>query len=180
VKQQLVGQAQGGDDAAFCRLVDADGDRCYATAFRILRDAAMAEDAVQQAFLQAWRELPRLRNVERYETWLYRLLVNACYAELRRFRRWKDRTTVLPFDGPAAPDPYVDSDERDALERAFARLSPDRRAAFVLHHDVGLPVPAIAEILDLPAGTVKSRLHYSAETLRAALAADARPGVAHA
>ena len=180
MKRELVEQAQQGDHAAFSQLVDADGDRCYAIAFRILRDAALAEDAVQQAFLLAWRELPRLRNLERYQTWLYRLLVNACYEELRRYRRWKDRTTVLPLDGPAGPDPYAASDERDALERAFVRLSPDRRAAFVLHHDAGLSVPAIAEILGLPTGTVKSRLHYSAETLRAALAADARPGVAHA
>ena len=180
MRNSLVERAQGGDDVAFESLIDLDGDRCYAVAYRILRDATLAEDAVQQAFVQAWRQLPRLRDVSKYETWLHRLLVNACYEELRRYRRWKDRITVLPLDGPATPDPYLAADDRDALERAFERLSPDRRAIFVLHHHVGMPVPRIAEVLGLPAGTVKSRLHYSAETLRAALAADARPGVAHA
>ena len=174
MRDVLVHRAQAGDDVAFSELVDLDGDRCFAIAVRILRDASLAEDAVQQAFLLAWRELPRLRNVDRYEVWLHRLLVNACYQELRCYRRWKDRTTVLPPDGPVGVDPYVSSDDRDALERAFERLSPDRRAAFVLHHHLGFPVGRIAEILALPAGTVKSRLHYTAQVLRASLEADAR------
>jgi RNA polymerase sigma-70 factor (ECF subfamily) len=140
----------------------------------------MAEDAVQQTLLRAWAQLPQLRDVERYEVWLRKLLVSACYDELRRHRRWKDRITVLPVDGPASPDPFVSADDRDALDRAFARLAPDRRAAFVLHHDAGLPLTEIAEILGLPVGTVKSRLHYSIETLRAALDADARIQAAEA
>jgi RNA polymerase sigma-70 factor, ECF subfamily len=177
VRRALAERAQGGDDVAFSELVDLDGDRCFAIAYRILRDASLAEDAVQQAFLLAWRELPRLRDLDRYEVWLYRLLVNACYEELRRYRRWKDRVTVLPLEVPLAADPYVAADERDALERAFARLAPDRRAAFVLHHDAGMPIATIAQVLRLPVGTVKSRLHYTARELRAALAADARAAV---
>ena len=106
--------------------------------------------------------------------WLQRLLINACYAELRKHRRWKERVTELPLDGPAGADPYRVTDDRDALERAFARLSPDRRVIFVLHHHAGIPVADVAEILGLPVGTVKSRLHYSTDILRAALAADAR------
>lgn len=174
MRDALVERARSGDDVAFSELVDLDGGRCFAIAVRILRDANLAEDAVQQAFLLAWRELPRLRNVDRYELWLHRLLVNACYEELRRYRRWKDRTTVLPVEGPIGADPYVSSDDRDALERAFGRLSPDRRAAFVLHHHVGMPIARVAEILTMPTGTVKSRLHYTAQLLRASLEADAR------
>lgn len=174
MRDALVERARSGDDVAFSELVDLDGGRCFAIAVRILRDANLAEDAVQQAFLLAWRELPRLRNVDRYELWLHRLLVNACYEELRRYRRWKDRTTVLPVEGPIGADPYVSSDDRDALERAFGRLSPDRRAAFVLHHHVGMPIARVAEILAMPTGTVKSRLHYTAQLLRASLEADAR------
>jgi RNA polymerase sigma-70 factor (ECF subfamily) len=174
VRHVLVERARAGDDIAFSELVELDGDRCFAISVRILRDASIAEDAVQQAFLLAWRELPRLRDVARYEVWLHRLLVNACYEELRRYRRWKDRTTVLPVEGPVGADPYVSSDDRDALERAFGRLSADRRAAFVLHHHLGMPIAEIAQILRLPAGTVKSRLHYTAQVLRAALEADAR------
>ena len=88
MRTRLVEQARDGDDAAFTELVDLDGDRCYAIAYRILRDAERAQDAVQQAFLIAWRDLPRLRDPDRFGPWLHRLLVNACYEELRRHRRW--------------------------------------------------------------------------------------------
>jgi RNA polymerase sigma-70 factor (ECF subfamily) len=169
-----VERARSGDHAAFDALVDLDANRCVAIAFRITRDHAMAEDAVQHALISAWRELPRLRDAGRYEIWLHRLLVNACYQELRQFRRWKDRVAPLPPGGPAAADPYRSTEDRDALNRAFERLSPDRRAIFVLHHEAGLPLASVAEVVGLPVGTVKSRLHYSTEVLRAALAADAR------
>src|SRR3954470_8506283 len=95
VRTRLVEQARGGDESAFTDLVDLDGDRCYAIAYRILRDVERAQDAVQQAFLLAWRELPRLRDANRFEVWLYRLVVNACYEELRRYRGWA--TNVCPF-----------------------------------------------------------------------------------
>ena len=174
MRATLVARARDGDEAAFESLVDLDGGRCFSIAYRILRDVGMAEDAVQAALLRAWAQLPQLRDIERYEVWLKKLLVNACYDELRRYRRWKDRITVLPIDGLASRDPFGSADDRDALDRAFARLEPDRRAAFVLHHHAGVPLAEIAEILGLPLGTVKSRLHYSIEILRAALEADAR------
>jgi RNA polymerase sigma-70 factor (ECF subfamily) len=174
VRTSLVERARGGDPAAFDALVDLVGDRCLAIAYRITRDHAIAEDAVQQALISAWRELPRLRDPQRFDVWLQRLLVNACYQELRQLRRWKDRVAPLPIDGPAAADPYRSANDRDALDRAFRRLSPDRRAIFVLHHHAGLPVAEVAEIVGLPVGTVKSRLHYSTDILRAALAADER------
>ena len=174
----LVQRAREGDEDAFTQLVDLDGDRCYAIAYRILRDVDRAKDAVQQAFLLCWRELPKLRDAERYEVWLYRLLVNACYEEARRHKRWTTRVRVLPMDGPAAPDPIISIDDRDALERAFARLSPEHRAVFVMHHYAGLPLQAIADVVGVPVGTVKSRLHNSIQNLRAALEADARLGVA--
>jgi RNA polymerase sigma-70 factor (ECF subfamily) len=170
----LVERAMGGDHAAFGALVELDGDRCLAIAYRILRDVDRAQDAVQQAFISAWRELPRLREPERYQAWLQRLLVNACYAEARRSRRWSIRVRALPIDGPAGPDPIVSSDDRDCLDRAFGRLSPEHRAAFVLHHHVGLPLAEIAEATGVPVGTVKSRLHYATQALRAAIDADER------
>ena len=147
---------------------------CYAIAYRILRDAERAQDAVQQAFLLAWRELPRLRDPERFGPWLHRLLVNACYEELRRHRRWSTRIRVLPVDGPGGPDPMVSVDDRDALDRAFERLTPEHRAVFVLHHHAGLPLAEIADIVGVPVGTVKSRLHYATRTLRAAIVADSQ------
>jgi RNA polymerase sigma-70 factor (ECF subfamily) len=169
----LVERARNGDEDAFTQLVDLDGDRCYAIAYRILRDVERAKDAVQQAFLLAWRELPRLREPERFQVWLYRLLVNACYEEARRHRRWTTHVRLLPIEGPTAPDQIVSVDDRDALERAFRRLSPEHRAVFVMHHYAGLPLAAIAEVAGVPLGTVKSRLHHSIRNLRAALGSDA-------
>ena len=172
MRTRLVEQARGGDERAFAELVDLDGDRCYAIAYRILRDVEQAQDAVQQAFLLAWRELPRLRDPERFEVWLHRLLVNACYEEFRRYRRWSANVRTLPVDGPAGPDETVSIDDRDALERAFQRLSPEHRAVVVLHHHAGMPLASIAEVAGVPVGTIKSRLHYATRILREALAVD--------
>jgi len=174
MRARLVERAREGDESAFTELIDLDGDRCYAIAFRILRDVERAQDAVQQALLLAWRELPRLRDSERFEVWLHRLLVNACYEEARRYRRWKQRVRELPVDGPGGPDLTVSVDDRDALERAFLRLSPEHRAVFILHHHVGMPLATIAEVVGVPTGTVKSRLHHATRNLRAAITADER------
>ena len=172
MRRGLVERARDGDDVAFAEIVDLDGDRCYAIAYRILRDVERAQDAVQQAFLLAWRELPRLRDPDRFEIWLHRLVVNACYEEFRRYRRWSANVRMLPVDGPATPDDTVSIDERDALERAFRSLSPEHRAVVVLHHHVGMPLASIAEVAGVPLGTVKSRLHYATRILRGALATD--------
>jgi RNA polymerase sigma-70 factor, ECF subfamily len=170
----LVERARGGDHAAFTELVAVDGDRCYAIAYRILRDVERAQDAVQQAYLLAWRELPRLRDPDRFEVWLHRLLVNACYEESRRHRRWSTHIRVLPVDGPGGPDPTITIDDRDALDRAFERLTPEHRAVVVLHHYVGMPLTTVADIVGVPVGTVKSRLHHATRTLRAAIVADSQ------
>jgi len=172
VRAKLVERASQGDETAFAALVDLDGDRSYRIAFRILRDAERAQDAVQAAFLLAWRELPRLRDPERYEVWLHRLLVNACYEEFRSRRRWNANVRPLPVEGPAERDSTASVDERDALERAFHTLSPEHRAVVVLHHHAGFPLASIAELTGVPLGTVKSRLHYATRILRGALATE--------
>ena len=120
------------------------------------------------------RELPRLRDPERFSPWLRRLLVNACYEEHRRYRRWTSRIRTLPVDGPVSADPTVSVDDWDALDRAFLRLTPQHRAVFVLHHHAGLPLADIAEIVGVPVGTVKSRLHHAIRSLRAAIVADSQ------
>jgi RNA polymerase sigma-70 factor (ECF subfamily) len=174
VATYLVERARAGDDAAFSELVGLTGDRCYAVAYRILRDVERAQDAVQQAFLLAWRDLPSLRDPERFEVWLHRLLVNACYEEHRRNRRWTSHIRALPEQDPGGPDPTLSIAERDQLERAFRRLTPEQRAVFVLHHHVGMPMTSVAEVVGVPVGTVKSRLHYASRLLQAAIAADDR------
>ena len=164
-----------GDREAFGVLVVHTSDRMYAIATRILRDTELAEDALQSALLTAWRQLPTLRDPDRFEPWVRRLLVHACYAEARRRRTWAANVRVLPVDGPAAPDVLVNVADRDALDRAFRRLTIEQRAVFVLHHHVGLQLVEIAETLGVPAGTARSRLHYATRALRAAVEADAAP-----
>lgn len=169
---ELVERARAGDHDAFSALVQLDGDRCYAIAIGILRDRERAQDAVQQAFLLAWRDLPQLRDLDRFEAWLHRLLVRTCYEVARRFRRWSGRVVLLEVDGPDEPslrDSVVSVGDRDALERAFARLSPEHRAVVLLHHHVGWTLQEVAEIVGVPLGTVKSRLHHATRSLRAAI-----------
>lgn len=175
--EELVERARHGDRDAFATLVQQTGDRMYAIATRILRDADLAEDALQGALIAAWRNLPTLRDPARFEAWLRKLLVHACYAEARRRRTWATNIRVLPVDGPVGPDGLFSIVERDALDRAFGRLSVEQRAVFVLHHHVGLALTEIADTLGIPAGTARSRLHYATRTLRSVIEADATPVV---
>jgi RNA polymerase sigma-70 factor (ECF subfamily) len=177
MRQTLVERASGGDHDAFTTLVDLEGDRCYAIAYRILRDPHRTADAVQQMWAMAWRDLPNLRDPERFSAWLHRMLVHACYAEHRRRKRWHDRAVPLDDESPAVLDATTDVELRDALERAFAQLSIDHRAVVVLHHYAGLPLTEVAEIVGAPVGTVKSRLHYGTRALRRALASDDLPAI---
>jgi RNA polymerase sigma-70 factor, ECF subfamily len=132
------------------------------------------EDATQQALLAIWRDLPQLRDPARFEAWSYRLLVRACYAEGRRSRRGGPNLRMLPANEPAAADELSPVVDRDQLERGLRRLSIDHRAVVVMHHYLDLTLAEIADSLDVPEGTVRSRLHYAMRGLRAAMAADAR------
>ena len=176
----LVIRAQRGDEEAFASLAVAIGDRFHAVSRRILRDIDLAEDATQQALLAIWRDLPQLRDPARFDAWSYRLLVRACYAEGRRTRQWAPNLRILPADEPAGPDGTSSVVDRDQLERGFRRLSIDHRAVVVLHHYLDMPLEQVAEILGVPIGTVRSRLHHAMRGLRAALDADARPAAAEA
>ena len=169
---ELVERASRGDREAFTSLAASHVDRCYAVAYRILRDPHRAQDATQQALLGAWRDLPTLRDAERFDAWLHRLVVNACYAEARGDRRWTARVRVIDPEPPIAPDVARSVADRDELEIAFRRLSPEQRAVVVLHHHLGYPLTEIAETLGVPVGTARSRLHYAVRQLRAVLDVD--------
>ena len=172
--RDLVEAASHGDREAYADLVRSRGDRLFAIAQRILRDVHRAEDAVQEALVIAWRDLPSLRDPDRFDAWLYRVLVRACVAEARRDRRIGATIRVLPAELPGGSDDYVAVADRDELERGFRRLPVEQRAIIVLRHFVGLEPAAIAEVLGIPAGTVRSRLHHAHRAMRAALDADAR------
>jgi RNA polymerase sigma-70 factor, ECF subfamily len=174
VNQELVAKAQDGDEAAFAEIAYAVANRLFTVAHRILRDVDLAEDATQQALVAIWRDLPRLRDRTRFDAWAYRVVVNACYAQARNERRWSPALHVLETDGGGG-DPQLTVIDRDELERGFRRLPPEQRAVLVLQHYLDLTMPQIAEVLGVPIGTVRSRLHYARRAMRAALEADARP-----
>ena len=169
----LVDRAKRGDAEAFDELARLVGDECMAIAFRILRDADQADDAVQSALIAAWRDLRTLRDPDRFVAWLHRILINECYAEARRRRRWSANIRLLPTPGADSSDVMTVND-RDQLERAFRRLTLEQRSVLVFYHYVGLTAEQVAERLGIPVGTVKSRIHHATIALRASLEADAR------
>jgi RNA polymerase sigma-70 factor, ECF subfamily len=174
VHRDLVGSAQRGDRSAFVDLINPRVDRLFSIAQRILRDVDRAEDALQDALVIAWRDVRALRDPDRFDAWIRRVVVRECIDHATRERRRVANLRVLPVDGPAAPDDLLTLADRDQLERGFRRLSPEQRAILVLHHYEGYAPSEIAEILGIPAGTARSRLHHAHRAMRAALDADAR------
>ena len=172
---ELVERAQRGDHEAFDALATAAYHRLYAIARRILRDGYAAEDAVQEALVQAWRDLRSLREPERFDAWLHRILVRACGDEVRRSRRRPLAIDPTTFDSPASTDDIATLVDHEAIERAFLALSVEHRAVLGLAHYGGLPGPELAAILGIPPGTVSSRLHYGARAMRAALTFGSAP-----
>jgi RNA polymerase sigma-70 factor (ECF subfamily) len=175
MQRRLVELAMVGDREAFTELGRLWIDRLHAIARLILRDGEQAEDATQEALLAAWRDIKGLRDPDRFEPWLRRLLVNACYREARRERRHMRLATRIPSVGHA-PDPSTAVTDRDELAATFENLTPEQRALIVLHYYVGLPVAETALALGVPVGTVKSRLYRTTQQMRATLDADARVG----
>ncbi|HET9345556.1 MAG TPA: RNA polymerase sigma factor [Candidatus Limnocylindrales bacterium] len=176
MESDLVERARRGDREAFGVLAAGAVDRLYAIARAILRDAELAEDAAQDALIRAWRDLPTLRDVDRFDAWLHRIVVRSCTDIGRRHRRWKTEIT-LTITEPAEPDRSAELADRDQLERGLRRLSDAQRTILALHFYVGLSPTETADALEIPVGTAKSRLHYAINALRAELAADERATV---
>ena len=171
----LVERAIEGDRGAFNELARVSIGRLYAVAQLILRDPDRAADATQEALIAAWRDLSALRDPDRFDAWVHRVLIRSCHREARRDRRRRIvEVRELPLDDHPGGDELPGVFDRDQLERGFRHLDVGERAIVVLHHAEGFPLTAIGEILRLPVGTVKSRLHRSMQTMRAALDADAR------
>jgi RNA polymerase sigma-70 factor, ECF subfamily len=170
----LVVAAQSGDQTAFVDLIRPRSPRLLAMAQRIVQDPELAEDTLQDALVIAWRDIRSLREPERFDAWLRRLVVNLCIRQATRERRRTASLRLLPMDGPSAPDELYSVAIRDQLERGFRRLQPIQRATLVLHHLVGYSPAEIAETLGIPAGTARSRLYNAQLAMRAALDAEAR------
>ena len=175
---ELVERARSGDHDAFSVLVRASAPRLYGAAKLILRDPDRAQDAVQEALVLAWRHVRALRDPQAWDAWLYRLTVRACHrsAKTHRRRDLVELHVVSDQESGAANDFPAHVAERDRLSRELGRLPVDQRTVMVLHFYLDLPLTEAAEILSIPVGTAKSRLHRGLATLRASLASE-RPDV---
>ena len=171
--RSLVERAQHGDRQAFAQIAAHASDRLYAVAIRMLRDPDAAADALQAALVAVWRDLPRLRDPERFDAWSYRVVLRVCQRELRSAHRRRVIGELFQSDHAVA-DTELSVTLRDELERAFRRLSNDQRAVLVLMYYRDLSVAEIASALGVSEGTVKSRLHYARTAMRAAVEADRR------
>jgi len=170
-QRAYVERAGRGDHDAFAVLVRASVAQLEAVARLILRDPELARDAVQEAYLRAWRNLPGLHDPDRFDAWLHRLAVNACLDVMRRRRRRAIEVELEPVAHAIGDETALVAD-RDLLERGFLRLGTDQRAVLVLHYYVGLPMPSVAETLGIPLGTAQSRLARALAGLRTAMAID--------
>jgi RNA polymerase sigma-70 factor (ECF subfamily) len=162
----LVDRATQGDHDAFARLVDPSLARLDAAARLILRDPELARDAVQEALIRAWRDLPGLRDPDRFDAWLRRLTVNASLDLARHRRRRPIEVELSPFDAPVAGDPAAHLADRELVDQALRGLDPGHRAVVALHYLLGMPLPDVAAALGIPLGTAKSRLHHAITAMR--------------
>ncbi len=141
----------------------------------IVRDEYAAQDAVQEAFIEAWRSLPGLREPDRFEAWMRRLLVRACFKGRRRGKRLEAvEIHLTPADEPAMPGGERNFAIHDQLERGLARIPAEQRAVVVLVYYLDLPLADVAQAMGIPLGTTKSRLNRATQALRAAIEADDR------
>jgi RNA polymerase sigma-70 factor, ECF subfamily len=165
-QRAFVERAQRGDHDAFRVLIERAAGRLDGAARLILRDGELARDAVQEALFRAWRDLPGLRDPDRFDAWLHRLTVRVCLEAVRRRRRRPIEIELTPMAGPAIGDAAQLVASRELLDDALRRLTPEWRAVIVLHYYLGMPLPDVAGALGVPIGTVKSRLHRSLGVMR--------------
>ena len=168
----LVERARQGDHDAFAALVDPSLARLDAAARLVLRDAELARDAVQESLIRAWRDLPGLRDPDRFDAWLHRLTVHACLDLARRRRRRPIEVELNTIDAPSHADHAGALADRELVDRALRGLDPGHRAVVALHYLLGMPLPDVAAALGIPLGTAKSRLHHALAAMRRTAAPD--------
>lgn len=177
MSRELVERAMNGDRDAFALLAERSLQRVVGAAGLIIRDSSAAEDVAQETLVRAWRNLPSLRDPDRFDAWLHRLMVHASLDHLRRHRHDRRSETLDPFQEPPGATEHDSLADRDELDRGLRRLPDQLRLVVVLRYYLDLGDAEIAAATSLPVGTVKSRLHRALSLLRAELAADARAAV---
>lgn len=181
MQRDLVEQARDGDVDAFTQLVKVSAPRLHGLANLLLRDPDRALDAVQDAFVAAWRDIRAVRDVDAWDAWLHRLTVRICYRLAKKDRRRSriEHDLVAIVHSTTVPDPSADVAVRQWVGDEIGRLDIDQRVVIVLHYYLDLPVREVAEILDIPLGTAASRLHRGLEVMRVSMREDPRATNGH-
>ena len=169
----LISRARGGDREAFGELVEQYRDNVYRLAYRMCGNAYDADEAAQEAFVAAWRALPNFRGDAKFSTWLYRLTTNAAIDVMRREKRHQtvgDGEMVDLADDADSPQETVErTEQQEAVQKALSTLSEEYREVLLLRYMEELDYAEIAEVLQLPSGTVKSRINRAKAALKTAL-----------
>lgn len=169
----LISRARGGDREAFGALVEQYRDNVYRLAYRMCGNAYDADEAAQEAFVAAWRALPNFRGDAKFSTWLYRLTTNAAIDVMRREKRHQtvgDGEMMELADDADSPQETVErTEQQEAVQKALSTLSEEYREVLLLRYMEELDYAEIAEVLQLPSGTVKSRINRAKAALKAAL-----------
>ncbi len=170
-EQDLIAQAQLGNRAAFSELVRQHRQGVVNVAYRLCGDPGLADDIAQEAFLRAWQNLPKYKPVAPFRNWVYRIATNAGLDVLRSQRQTVD-IDEIPLAAPGK-DPEHSSEDRERaaqIRQAVQALPPASRAVLILREYEQRSYREIAAILDIPLGTVMSRLNYARQQLRQSLA----------
>ena len=173
MQRELVERAQRGDRESFESLAQMSIAWLYNVAQLMLADSDLAQDAVQETLVVTWRDLRGLRDPDRFDAWMRRILVRCVYRLAKGERRQADRERLASSDD-TSPDSVGQLADRDEIDRVFRRIKAEYRAVIVLHHYLGFSDQEAGEALGVPTGTVKSRLHRATAAMRAELEADER------
>lgn len=164
-RSSLVVAAREGDESAFGKLISMESQEGYRLSYGVLRNRVDAEDALQDAFLRAWRQLPSLRDPDNWSAWFRRLLVNSAI-EVHRRRRRRATVQLVGHSVPPIGDSSAQVVMQDEVERLIGCLEPRDRVLIVLRYQQDLDLPAIAAAMGIPLGTAKSRLHRALARMR--------------
>lgn len=166
-EQHLIARAQAGDRHAYGRLVQCHREAVIRVVYRVCGDIHLAEDAAQEAFIRAWTHLPRYEPRAPFRSWLYRIATNAALDALRRQRPTTDIDALPLAESQMGPEATLMASERASLvQHAIMQLSEASRVVLILREYEGLSYKEIATTLDIPIGTVMSRLNYARKQLR--------------
>lgn len=171
MEDEIIKHCQKGESEAFRWLVDEYGDLAYRTAYLMTNDPQLAEEIIQEAFLDAWRGIKGFKVGSPFKPWFLKIVVNRCRMQKRHrvepavsWERMEPKRVAT--DAPSADEAMVSGESRQLVREAIASLEEDQRSVIMLRYFAELSVPEIAQVLALPEGTVKSRLHRAMQRLR--------------